>query len=280
MKLLILGSGGLLGSELVSQAKRAGLNYIGVSKNGRDGAIKCDISIPGAISSLVKQYKPSLVVNCSAITNLILCESDLELANSLHVEMVHELASCDSRVIHISTDSIFSGETGGYTESAIAKPLNNYAKSKLDGESALNIERDLVIRTNIFGRARSCVGNSFYDWILNQSTCGEICGYVNIFFNPVSVNTLSALILGKALKDATGIINVGTHQGVSKHEFIKKVLKANNREAILYPASYVDLDVMRPRNTILNVEKLASVTGYVFDIDDEIEKVIHAVPGW
>lgn len=276
MKLLILGSSGLLGSELAAQAYAAGLDYIGASKSGHGGTVSCDISTPGSVSSLIAQYKPDVVVNCAALTNLILCQTSPELANNLHVKMLRELANCGKRIIHISTDSVFSGETGNYSENDTPEPLNYYAKSKFNGEAALDLNRDLIIRTNIFGRARFPTGNSFYDWILRQSEYGEISGYTNIFFNPVSVNTLSSLILDRFIKETTGLINVGTCKGVSKFEFIAKVLKSNGCVASLHPTSYIDFDVMRPRNTILNVEKLAREFGLSLDIDNEIEKVNHA----
>ena len=119
--------------------------------------VTVDLTDPSAARELVDRLQPEWIINCAGFANVDECERDGERAELLNVELPRNLAAACAHagvgLVHISTDSVFDGERGGYAEEDEPAPLNVYASSKLQGEQAVQAElpEALILRTNFIG---------------------------------------------------------------------------------------------------------------------------------
>jgi dTDP-4-dehydrorhamnose reductase len=157
MRILIPGASGLLGLNLALEAARIHgadgpedgsrrHSVIGVV-NGNPlrtdefEVITADLLLPGSIERLLEEVKPDWVINCAALAIVDACEANPKLAYRLNVELPQKLAMDvargGARMVHISTDAVFDGRRGDYTEQDAPNPLSVYARTKLEGEQAV-----------------------------------------------------------------------------------------------------------------------------------------------
>ena len=148
MRILITGANGLLGQKTVKQLSNKKMDFLATSQ-GENRNSKCDISKYKSlditkiedIKSIVKEYKPSHIINTAAVTNVDFCEDNSELCQAVNVNAVQYLFDVAKQnnihFIHLSTDFVFDGENGPYKETDTPNPLSVYAKSKFDSEQIL-----------------------------------------------------------------------------------------------------------------------------------------------
>ena len=134
-RILVFGAGGRLGAALA----RA---YDAEACVQACGRAEADLADPAAIARLVRAARPDVVINCAAVTNVDLCETERELARVVNAESPRQMArACTetgARLVHISTDYVFSGEAHTpYAEDSVAAPLSWYGCTKLEGEEAV-----------------------------------------------------------------------------------------------------------------------------------------------
>ena len=156
-KILILGAGGNLGSELVKTYARRNDEIISASR--RD----CDITNAESVDAFFAQHKPDVVINAAAYNNVDKAEGeDAAAAEQLNAVAPGTLAAAAQKIgakfLHVSTDYVFSGEEGEYDEDAAVHPINVYGKTKAAGESAVreaNADAYIVRTAKLFGRQGS-----------------------------------------------------------------------------------------------------------------------------
>ena len=172
MKLLIIGSKGQLGSELVRECKKNDFSYLALDLP------EFNITDPSLVEKTFADFKPSIVINASAYTNVDKAETEAEIAFSVNSDGPANLAvSCNKNripIIHISTDYVFDGSKGQpYAESDPVSPLGVYGKSKEDGESKLRsiLKQHIILRTSwLYG----AYGNNFVKTMLRLGNEKEI----------------------------------------------------------------------------------------------------------
>ena len=135
MKLLVTGAGGQVGFELAAALKPLG-HVLAVDRTG------LDLSDHRAIATLVRDFRPDVLVNAAAYTAVDQAESERDLAYAINATAPGIMAECMARVggllVHYSTDYVYDGQkTGPYVESDPVAPLNEYGASKLAGEAAI-----------------------------------------------------------------------------------------------------------------------------------------------
>jgi len=168
--MLVFGAGGRLGAALVREYA-AGWEVRGLGRN------EADLANPAAIADLVHAEKPSVVINSAAMTNVDVCESERDLARTVNADapgaMARACADLGARLIHISTDYVFSGNAKEpYDEETEPDPVSWYGQTKLAGEEQVLAagDRHAVVRVSwVFGPDR----DSFVDKALQQSLRGE-----------------------------------------------------------------------------------------------------------
>jgi dTDP-4-dehydrorhamnose reductase len=177
MKFLIIGSKGQLGSELVRECKRNDFSFLALDLP------EFNITDPSQVEKTLADFKPSIVINASAYTNVDKAETEQEIAFSVNSAGPVNLAvSCDKNripIIHVSTDYVFDGSKGQpYTESDPVSPLGVYGKSKEEGESRLRsiLKQHIILRTSwLYG----AYGNNFVKTMLRLGIEKEIIKVVS-----------------------------------------------------------------------------------------------------
>lgn len=168
--MLVFGAGGRLGAALVRE-------YAAAWNVRAFGRKEADLSDPAAVAGLVHAEKPTVVINSAAMTNVDVCESERDLARTVNADaagaMARACTDSGARLIHISTDYVFSGNAKDpYDEDAKPDPISWYGQTKLEGEEQVRSagERHAVVRVSwVFGPDR----DSFVDKALQQSLGGE-----------------------------------------------------------------------------------------------------------
>jgi dTDP-4-dehydrorhamnose reductase len=226
----------------------------------------CDLQEPGKLKDIIKEIKPAIVINCSGITNIKFCQEHKEYAQQVHTgstSVITENIDTGCYYLHISTDSVFDGNIGNYTEEASLHPLNYYAQSKAEGDKVAlkNHQRSLILRVNIYG-VNSPGQNSLMEWgIKSFLKRGKIAGYDNVIFNPLYTGQLSEIILYLLNHQQYGILNVGCKEKYSKYQFLRELQSLLEvDDSLLQKSIYTadDQEIKRPLNTTLDLAKFSS----------------------
>lgn len=263
---LVTGATGLLGCAVSAFLADCGDSVFAVAHRHRlrmSGITSAfaDLTDPYVVQRLIETLKPSHVVHCAATTNVDWCEANPQAAVRINVEMsanlAHALACYGGRMIYISTDSVFDGKKGHYTEQDAPAPLNVYAKTKLQGEIAVhNILGDsVIVRTNIHGwNVQEKM--SLSEWALARLRTSEsIDAFDDIIFSPLLVNDLAQILRDIALSDLSGLFHVGSQDACSKFDFMRKLAVSFNYDPGLVKPKSIDsanLNAPRPKNTSLD----------------------------
>ena len=177
------------------------------------------------VNKILKKYKIDILINCVGLTNIEICEKHKKKSDYLNSKIPVILAkSCGSsgvKFIHISTDHLFDGKKTNYIESDIPNPLNNYAKSKLEGEKKVLSENKnaLIIRTNFFGNGPSH-RFSFSDLIINNLKQNRnVHLFTDVFYTPIIIDELVRITNKLIENKKSGIYNVVSNEMLSKYDF-------------------------------------------------------------
>jgi dTDP-4-dehydrorhamnose reductase len=237
---------------------------------------KIDLNNKTELNKILTSIEPDIIIHCAANVNLEQCELDIDDANYMHSNVINEfyIASPNSIFIYISTDSVFNGEKGDYSESDFPDPINNYALTKLNGENQVIkfYNKYLIIRTNIYGC--HSVGNttSLAEWALSKLSKNEsINGFENVFFNPVYTLQLAMVIEALLRIEARGIVNVACDEVISKFSFLNKIAKRFNfNQDLILKSKSTNQNFLarRPLNTSLNNSLLETLIGKKLKLTD------------
>lgn len=202
MKILVVGSRGMLGTELMSVFQNDPRGY---ESAGLD-LPEIDITVPESCRSAVCGLRPDVVINAAAFTRVDDCETQIEPAMRVNGEGAGNLAAAaadaDALFIHYSTDYIFDGrKTEGYREDDAPNPVSVYGKSKLLGEDLVrrNSPQNMIIRISwLFGAN----GTNFIRTIVGAARKGNHLRVVNdqrgapTYAKDVAVQTLKMITAG------------------------------------------------------------------------------------
>ena len=269
-RVLVTGASGLLGANLILEAHRAGHTVVA---NSRSRPIHhaeiswrpADLTDPGAVADLMDAAEPDWVVNCAAATDVDRCEGDREWAFGLNRDAAGYVAAAAlkrrARLVHVSTDAVFDGEGGPYSESDLASPRNVYGESKLAGEIAVADVHPgaAIVRTNFYGW--SPPGRiSLAEWFLvGLNNNGRVNGFEDVCVSPLLANDLAGLMLDLLTAGAGGVFHLGSRNCVSKYEFGLKLAELYGLDgSSIQPVTVesVGLIAPRPKRLCLEVQKV------------------------
>jgi dTDP-4-dehydrorhamnose reductase len=272
MRAVVTGASGLLGAALLRVFEYAeGWSHTVPALPGGARLTPLDLRVPGVAEAALAAARPDVVVHCAALTDVDACERDPAAAWSLNAEVPGRLAAAaraaDARFIQISTDAVYDGERpGAHAEDEPVAPVNAYARSKLDGERAvLAVHPEaLVARTTMHGW--SAVGRlSFSESILRGLSRGDrLTLFSDVSFSALPVSDLARLLLELAEREAVGVLNVGAADAVTKEAFGRMVAREFGlSDAPIEGVTLASrgLTAPRPRNTALDVSRLAALLG-------------------
>jgi dTDP-4-dehydrorhamnose reductase len=285
IKVLITGSGGMLGKDifyLFSEDKNFivyGLDKLPLEK--LDNQIAIDLLDENSLRKTLEKIKPDIIIHCAAMVNVDECEKNKKSAFDLNVrttDFLSQYQPLNTKFVYISTDSVFDGQTGNYSEESSPNPLNYYAITKLEGEKCVqkNNRQAIILRTNIYGFHHR-KGNSLVEWAIeNFRNNQSVNGFTDVIFNPVYTKQLARIIKLCLEKNFTGILNVASDSVLSKYDFLIKLADAFGYSSELVKKTSVDLfnfTASRPKNTCLNVQKLKKIFGLSISFDAGMEEL-------
>jgi len=277
MRILVTGKNGQLGRSIQNIVNTD--TKIGNNQSPNDfifvGREELDLSSESSISHYFgNNDKFDLIINCAAYTQVDRAEQEAELANQINHLAVKQLASIasnqQSRLIHISTDYVFDGESNKlYLETDTPNPINIYSRTKLAGEKALQSVMPmnaLVIRASWL---YSEYGNNFVSTMLKLGKEQDELSVINDQMgSPTYAADLADAILEiikhKKFRDVaqtTQIYNYSNEGEISWYEFAKEIFKiekidckVNSITTQQYPTP-----AKRPRNTLMKKDKIVKV---------------------
>ena len=287
MRLLITGVSGLLGVNTAWEALQAGHEVIGwVNRRTLPRAPfptrTVDLTNAAATIAAWDEAKPEAVIHCAALANLDECERKPKYSYALNADAAGRLAALARRdgvpFVHISTDAVFDGKRGGYTENDAPNPLSVYARSKLMGEEralAANPQA-FVARVNLFGWSLSG-HRSLAEWFLNNLRAGkQMRGFTDVFFCPLLANHLARLLFEALERGLQGLYHVVAADCMSKYEFGVLLARRFGLDASLIHPSSVEssgLSAARAHNLTLRADKFAAAIGHpIPTIEDGVEE--------
>jgi dTDP-4-dehydrorhamnose reductase len=277
-RVLITGISGMLGKSVARQMKQTGrYEVFGVCNEiSKDPAvISGDLLNKTFVRTVLDQVKPTVIVHCAANVSIEDCEAHKDTAHALHIDASCDLASykpIDTKFVYISTDSVYNGQSGMYSETSKTGPTNYYALSKLEGEHAVlqANANALILRTNIYG-INSFKKRSLAEWaIQNLIERKQINGFTDVYFNPLYTKQLADVIIELLSTSAIGIVNAGSSDHISKYDFLCKLSQAFGFDTSLIGKATIDAASMvtRPKNTTMNTSKLGCLIDNVPSVQE------------
>ena len=181
---------------------------------------------------ILNEYEPDVVVNCIGIKLNNETKERYALINSFLPHYVAKLLnSYNGKLIQISTDGVFNGSKGNYSENDVPDTNDIYGLSKLFGE--IESQNHLTIRTSIFGHELFDKKTGLLEWFISSND--HIYGYKNVYFSGISTNFLSEAIIKVITLEVKGIINIGSKRKISKYDLLFLINKEYKLNKTIIP---------------------------------------------
>lgn len=223
-KVIILGALGMAGhimAEHLESTKKYDIYGIARSNDSKYITKILDVKDFSLLEEYIKEVKPDFIINCIGI---LVSKSNNELTTAIQMNsyLPHFLSELgnklDFKLIHISTDCVFSGKDGQYKEDSFRDGNDNYARTKALGE-VIN-EKDLTIRTSIIGPELKTNGTGLLDWFLKQKT--DISGYSKAYWSGVTTLELAKQMENFLEQDIKGLYQLCPLEKISKYDLLKE----------------------------------------------------------
>jgi dTDP-4-dehydrorhamnose reductase len=249
MKVLILGGTGMAGrmmKEYFMQKPIYDVFYTSRDLQDKD-SIYLDVTDLKSVENVIDALRPDIAINCIGILNEAAI-SDPMMALQVNGLLPHQLVKLMERhqgkVIHFSTDCVFLGTKGDYTEDEIPDGVSVYARSKRWGE--ILSDKHTTIRTSIIGPELKKNGIGLFLWFMKQS--GVIKGYEKVLWNGVTTLELAKATEQMIEQNITGLYHLGSEQKISKYSLLKLLQEIFEKDDVtIIPDSNIVLD-----RTIIN----------------------------
>jgi dTDP-4-dehydrorhamnose reductase len=206
------------------------------------------------LGSLINNSNFDYIINSVGILNKT-AEAKPDYAILINSYLPHFIESItkgtNSRLIHISTDCVFSGKRGSYIESDLKDGIGYYSQSKALGE-IIN-SKDLTIRTSIIGPDLNPNGFGLFNWLIKQN--GTIHGFSEVYWSGVTTIQLAKLIMDIIISNdpITGLVHMTNNIKISKYDLLlllKKIYRLNNVEIEQSNLYSVDKSLINTRNDL------------------------------
>lgn len=227
-RVVVLGSVGMAGHVILRHLSGlAGYEVVGLARtqDARYVDRQVDVENLGQLADALKAVQPTVVVNCVGVLNTA-ADDDPGRAIFLNSYLPHWLAHMGDelgfRVIHLSTDCVFSGATGGYAESSEPDGTSMYARTKALGE--VSSSPHLTFRTSIVGPELKRNGNGLMEWFLRQT--GPAPGYASVLWTGVTTLELAKAVHAAIEQDLCGLYHLVPDRSISKSDLLLEIARA------------------------------------------------------
>ncbi|KEO73325.1 SDR family oxidoreductase [Anditalea andensis] len=275
-RILITGANGLLGQKLVRQLIRHADCEILATGKGRSRLpsvwsgfryMEMDHTSPKAIGEIFRQFQPTTVIHAGAMTQVDDCEVNQAECYKQNVEatslILKACQSIDAHLIFVSTDFIFGGEDGPYTEEATGNPVNYYGSSKLLAEKAImnsSLSKWSIVRTVlVYGISHDMSRSNLILWVKSSLEAGKTIQVVDDQFrSPTLAEDLADGIIKIAMVKAYGIFNVSGPDRITPYQMAvltAKYFGLDQSCIVNVPSSSLEHKGKRPLKTGLIIDK-------------------------
>jgi len=266
---LILGASGMLGHTLFSALSAdKSLSVYGTVRSPKAKKLfpaalakrivdQIDLTDSQCLSTVLKKIKPNVVINCAGLIKQVASSNEVLEVIPVNTILPHTLAqltkACNARLILLSTDCVFSGKKGLYTEADQADCDDLYGQSKLLGEVS-NEKHVLTIRTSIIGHELRG-GHSLVSWFLKQK--GSATGYTKAIYSGLPTIELARIIRELILPKPklSGLYHIAS-EPISKFDLLELIAKVYRKKITLSKSATPKI------NRSLNCERFQKATGY------------------
>lgn len=273
-RILVTGASGLLGLNFAlryhADHSVSGVVHRNPLRNPPFHQIVADLTNPSSLEAVLEQTQPQVVLHCAAMANVDECERQPQRAFQVNTELPLALARAAARhgfrLVHLSTDAVFDGQRGDYTEEDTPQPLSVYARSKWQAEQQVleTCPQAIVARVNFYGWSLSgqrSLGEFFF---YNLKEGKPVKGFTDVFFCPLEATQLADLLLRLVEKGAAGLFHVVSSECQSKYQFgVSIARRFGLDESLIEPVSVMEggLVARRSPNLRLRTDKLRAVLG-------------------
>jgi dTDP-4-dehydrorhamnose reductase len=277
-KILILGSDGQLARAFKEWMERSSIEHFTPAE------AEADITNGQAISRILKETRADIVINGAAYNNVEQAEDDPRTAFAINAEAPGELAGACARenvkLVHFSSDYVFNGETRvPYTENDTPDPLNNYGRSKLEGERAV-LAADpsaLVLRLSwVTGHGKQNFLYKLEQWQKGRAVLEVADDETSV---PTFVETIVEVTLKALSAGLCGLYHLTNSGRASRYEFAKEYIKLKGLPVRVdpVPMSRFPSKAARPKFTAMSNEKISRELGITIvdwraALEDYVEK--------
>lgn len=269
MKILIFGASGMLGNAVARFLNQSEEHKVFATVRSSDAKkffpssfadrliAGVDVTNNDSLLSVMASVNPDVVVNCIGLVKQIIDESDPLATMQINAMLPHRLEMmcklAGARLIHVSTDCVFSGKKGNYSESDISDATDLYGKTKFIGEVAG--ANSITLRTSIIGHElTSCRG--LVDWFLSQQ--GSVNGYTRAIFSGVPTVEFARIVRDFVLPrpELSGLYHVAAAP-IAKYDLLIQIASVYGKEILIQSDDKVDID------RSLDATRFREATGYV-----------------
>jgi dTDP-4-dehydrorhamnose reductase len=275
-RMLVTGASGLLGANFCLVARR---EYQITACSMRhalalDGVATAQLDLRDLhrVELALDRSRPEIIVHFAAATDVNRCEAHPKEAEEHNVVATRHLAEWagrrSARFLLMSTDSVFDGERGAYTENDSPSPINRYAETKLRAERIVTsaLEDSLVVRASIYGW-NAQPKQSLAEWALARLQASErVPGFVDVYFAPLLANTLADIMLTLLRQARKGLYHAASRDTVSKYEFVRAIADEFSLAPDLVDGvtiASISQAARRPLNSSLDARRLSVETAFI-----------------
>ena len=264
MKILVTGSAGQLGCEIMAQASSSEHFYVFTDLREKGFVQQLDITDEKAVETLVHDF--DVIVNCAAYTDVNKAETDVEAARKINAHAPAILAkaakTAGAMLIHVSTDYVFDGKANvPYTEDDARNPLGVYGQTKLEGEQAIIGSgcRYLIFRTSWL---YSAAGRNFFMTMADLTASKpELKVVIDQVGTPTYAYDLAHLItniIEESLLDRTGVYNYSNEGLCSWYDFAVEICAGLGHACRIVPCASEDYPTpaRRPHYSVLDMTRV------------------------
>ncbi len=293
-KIFITGVSGFLGGHLTKLSAEK-YNTVGAYHSYKFDilnvkSVYSDLSKPKLLVDIFNLYEPDIIIHNAAYPNPDKCEKNPDLAFKINTESTGIIAEWaernNRRLIFISTDMVFDGRKGNYSEEDPVGPLSTYAKTKVEAEklvldkcnNAVICRIALMYGRGVFPRQ---YGSEWLERVIKKKYSSKIEEPIFLFIDQyrsmISVNNAARAIIEVALTDYCGIIHLGGAERISRYEFGEKLYNALGLpEILIRETKYSDaaVNTPRPKDVSLNITRATSLLKTPFlNVDDGLKDI-------
>lgn len=233
-KICVLGSNGMAGHVIYEYFSEKRYDVYGLARSVKNNekVVNIDAKNKEELDNWLNQNEFDVIINCIGLLNKM-AEENIDSAIYLNSFLPHYLETkyknTKTKIIHISTDCVFSGETGGYMEDSFKDGDTIYDRTKALGEIVNN--KDLTFRMSIIGPDYNEHSIGLFNWFMSQS--GIIKGYDKVYWTGVTTIELAKGIEEAIKQNLTGLYHLVPENKISKYELLKLFKEVFKRDDII-----------------------------------------------